>query len=101
MSLVTRHFLSFLVAAAASSVALAGRRHPYRYVEDDSWWADRAAVFYPTYQLALQPTQVSIASSPITAPDAILATVSWTALPEEGLGDWAPIGDTLAVPHRK
>ncbi len=83
-------------ARAGSWAAWAGDRTSDRYVEEDSWWAERAAAFFPRYHFTLQatglvsrdidrPSRASGAGTPgslsrpplVTPPDVILATRTW------------------------
>src|SRR5664279_5925948 len=86
-----------LLFAAASSGALAGDATSDRYVEEDSWWAERAAAFFPRYHFTLQVTSFPSVSRdsggagtgdsftmdrpvmdlPVN-PDAILADQTWS-----------------------
>ncbi len=68
-------------AHAGSWAAWAGDRTSDRFVEEDSWWAERAAAFFPRYHFTLQATGLRSVSRDsgggIGAPDVILATFTW------------------------
>lgn len=88
--------LSCILFAAASSVGFAENFASDRFAENDNWWRERAAVFFPSYQLTLQTATYSVSANssallgaagtpdsftmdpPVSAPDAILATSTWT-----------------------
>ena len=62
----------------AFAQTLAQRQKIRRESDNEDWWAQRAAVFFPRYQLTLQATNVALSTDNSSKePKAILATATW------------------------
>ena len=73
-----------LLLAFATSFAFAQTQKIKRESDNEDWWAQKSAAFFPKYQFTLASTNPALQKSAPSAPDVILANQTWVG---GGAGD--------------